>query len=247
MDESIDQVIDELTAIVEWSRQHDSRLGYFPALYRKVTIQVQDQIHAGVFDNNERMERLDVIFANRYLDAFRQHQTGIAPTQSWQAAFAAASEWRPTVIQHLLLGMNAHINLDLGIAAATVAPGPQLPQLRADFTRINQLLAGLVDDVQRELGEVWPPLRVLLHFVRRSDDLIVNFSMARARDTAWSLAEALAQSDPDSWSAQIEKQDQKIARFAGLIRRPGITLSTALLAIRTGERGSNAHIVGILE
>lgn len=247
MSESIDQVIDELTAIIEWSRQHDSCLGYFPALYRKVTIQVRDQVHAGAFDDNARMARLDVIFANRYLEAFRQHQAGVAPTQSWQAAFTAASEWRPTVIQHLLLGMNAHINLDLGIAAATVARGSQLPLLHADFTRINQLLAGLVDDVQRELGEVWPPLRVLLHFVRRSDDLVVNFSMARARDTAWSLAKTLARSDPDSWPAQIEKQDRQIARFAGVIRRPGITLSTALLAIRMGERGSNAHIVGILE
>jgi len=35
---SIDEVITQLTAIIEWSKQNDSRIGYFAALYRKVTI-----------------------------------------------------------------------------------------------------------------------------------------------------------------------------------------------------------------
>ncbi|MDO9311643.1 MAG: DUF5995 family protein [Nitrosomonas sp.] len=38
---SIDEVIAQLTAIIEWSKQNDSRIGYFVALYRKVTIQVK--------------------------------------------------------------------------------------------------------------------------------------------------------------------------------------------------------------
>jgi len=38
---SIDEVITQLTAIIEWSKQNDSRIGYFAALYRKVTIQVK--------------------------------------------------------------------------------------------------------------------------------------------------------------------------------------------------------------
>lgn len=38
---SIDEVIAQLSAIVEWSKQNNSRMGYFAALYRKVTIQVK--------------------------------------------------------------------------------------------------------------------------------------------------------------------------------------------------------------
>jgi hypothetical protein len=41
----------------------------------------------------------------------------------------------PRVVQHVLLGMNAHINLDLGVAAAEVAPGPAIAGLRGDFDR----------------------------------------------------------------------------------------------------------------
>lgn len=247
MAETIGQVIDELTAIITWSIQHDSRLGYFPALYRKVTVRLRDQIAASAFDDNARMQRLGVIFANRYLDAVQRWQTGATPTQSWHTAFVAASAWRPTVIQHLLLGMNAHINLDLGVAAAMVAPGPALPSLRGDFNRINEILADLVDDVQRDLSEVWPPLRILLQLIRRSDDLIVNFSMTRARDAAWSFAEQLNRNDSDSWSAHITARDRTVARFANAVSHPGYVLSTALLAIRAGERDSNAHIISLLE
>ena len=38
---SIDEVITQLTAIIEWSKQNDSCIGYFAALYRRVTIQVK--------------------------------------------------------------------------------------------------------------------------------------------------------------------------------------------------------------
>ena len=47
----------------------------------------------------------------------------------------------PVILQHLLLGINAHINLDLGIAAVETSPGNQLAPLKNDFDMINKLLA----------------------------------------------------------------------------------------------------------
>ena len=49
--------------------------------------------------------------------------------QCWSVAFHAAHRRPPIIFQHLLLGMNAHINLDLGIACAEVAPGPAIDDL----------------------------------------------------------------------------------------------------------------------
>ena len=100
-------------------------MGYFPALYRKVTVEVKRGIEERVFDDGPRMERLDVVFAKRYLDAFDAYMEGGAPTRAWVLAFETTGQWWPIVLQHLLLGMNAHINLDLGIAAARVSPGSQ--------------------------------------------------------------------------------------------------------------------------
>ena len=108
---TIDQVIQQLDNIIDWSIKSNSRLGYFAALYRKVTLKVRAGISDGYFENGQRMERLDVIFANRYLEAFEQKQKNITPSRSWQLAFDASNHWWPIVLQHLLLAMNAHINL----------------------------------------------------------------------------------------------------------------------------------------
>ena len=64
----IDGVIQQLDVIIDWAHRHKSRLGYFAALYRKVTLKVKEGISEGFFEDGERMERLDVVFANRYLD-----------------------------------------------------------------------------------------------------------------------------------------------------------------------------------
>ncbi len=67
---SISEVIDQLNQIIILARQNSDRAGYFAALYKKVTMAVSDRIKENYFDDNERMEKLDVVFANRYLDAW---------------------------------------------------------------------------------------------------------------------------------------------------------------------------------
>lgn len=160
--QTIDEVIQRLTRIVEDAKAKELRLGYFAVLYREVTISVKDHIEkGGYFDDNARMEKFDVNFANRYLTAYDQMQSGLKPTRCWDFAFQVTQQWWPITLQHLLLGINAHINLDLGIAALETV-GPQgLPPLRGDFDRINALLADLVGDVEEKLAAVWPPLRWL--------------------------------------------------------------------------------------
>jgi len=63
---TIDEVIDQLDDIIALSIREQNRLGYFAALYRKVTAKVKEGIAEGRFDNGPRMERFDVTFANRY-------------------------------------------------------------------------------------------------------------------------------------------------------------------------------------
>ena len=86
-----------------------------------------------MFDDGERMERLDVIFANFYIDAFEQYQNNQVITRSWKFAFETSERWWPIVLQHLLLGMNAHINLDLGVAAARTSPGDAIQELENEL------------------------------------------------------------------------------------------------------------------
>ena len=78
---TIDEVIERLGAIIEESVRTESRLGYFASLYNRVTITVRDGVKTGRFEDNARMERLDVLFANRYLDAYDAYRRGEPPTR----------------------------------------------------------------------------------------------------------------------------------------------------------------------
>lgn len=243
---SIDEVITRLDQVVSWSREARSRAGYFAALYRKVTIEVREGIARGTFDDGRRMERLDVIFANRYLDALARYWAGEGVSRSWLLAFETAGQWWPIVLQHLLLGINAHINLDLGIAAAETSPGMALAGLKRDFDRINETLASLVDGVQTELGQVWPLLRLLDWVGGRTDEQVIHFSIARARDAAWAVAQELAVAAPDQRAAIIDRIDTTITGLGRLLRHPGPLASAVIRMIRVAELRSVPRIIEIL-
>jgi Family of unknown function (DUF5995) len=243
---TIDQVIERLDDIVDRTKRQKSRLGYFGALYRKVTLKVKAGIREGYFEDGGRMERLDVIFANRYLEAFEQNQKNIPPARSWQLAFEASKRWWPIVLQHLLLGMNAHINLDLGIAAARTSPGEAVHGLKNDFNKINEILAALVDGVEQELAQVWPVLGLLDYAAGRTDEVLINFNMQKARDQAWKVAEKLAPLDPAKQMSAINDLDGKIAVFGRVIRHPGFVIGTVNKIIRLRERGTIPQIIDLL-
>ena len=243
---TIDEVIDHLTDIIDRARREESRLGFFPALYRKVTTKVKEGIASGRFEDGPRMERLDVIFANRYLDALERFREGERPSECWLVAFQAASRWRLLFFQHLLLGINAHINFDLGIAAAQTSPGEQLLSLKRDFDEINTILAGLVAQVQNEIDELSPWLGILDHIGGRTDEAIVKFSINKARDAAWGVAQRLAPLSPDQWDPELDKLDGEVATLGCLVRNPGWFLNLGLLAIRLRESNDVPRIIDVL-
>jgi hypothetical protein len=108
---TLDEVITRLHTIIQKCTQRSSRMGYFACVYRKITVAIKDTINKGVFEDGPRMEKLDVFFANRCLNAYEQYVAGQKPTASWQTAFDAAATEKLTVLQHLLLGItNPHHN-----------------------------------------------------------------------------------------------------------------------------------------
>lgn len=81
-----------------------------------VTQRVAHGIEKREFNDNPRMEKLDVFFAKRYIDAFYGWQKKEKITHSWQVPFDAADNRSTIVLQQILLGITAHINLDLGLS-----------------------------------------------------------------------------------------------------------------------------------
>ena len=117
---TLDPVVSALDSVIEWSIAASSRLGYFAALYKRITIAVRTAVNNGAFQDGPRMERFDASFAGRYFDAlngyFHPNQFP-RPTRSWQKTFDAADRVDLIILQHMLGGVNAHIELDLEITA----------------------------------------------------------------------------------------------------------------------------------
>ena len=244
----IDHLIEILDEIIAIEQTANSPLGYFPALYRKVTIEVRDKIRDDYFDDGPRMEQLDVGFANRYLKAYYDYKAGKPTTASWAIAFEATEDFWPIVLQHLFLGMNAHISLDLGITASEISSGDKIDSLQDDFNKINEILASLVDDVQRELGKIWPFLRIIDWLAGRLDEAVADFSIDIARDAAWDVAKDLAvDQNPVSREEYIAKLDQKVSRFGGKLYKPGIILGLLAKIIRLMELGNVSERIEILK
>lgn len=189
---TIEEVIARLEGIIEECIATRSRLGYFAALYNRVTLAVREGIRQGAFDDGPRMERLDVTFANRYLTAYGQYRSGELPSRAWLKAFEAAENPDLVVLQHLLIGMNAHINLDLAVAAVRTSPGTQLAPLQPDFDRINTVLAKLTPVVEQEIDQESPFFKKLTQFAPALELKAVGFAMDEAREAAWSFAQKLA-------------------------------------------------------
>lgn len=243
---TIDGVIEQLELIIEDSIAKKSRMGYFAALYKRVTVSVKNRIEEGYFDDNPRMERLDVIFANRYLLAYHQYQNGEKCSVSWQIAFNATKWWSPLVIQHLFVGMNAHISLDLGIAAAEVQP-TDIESLHDDFNKINEVLGALVNEVEDELASIFWLLKPIDFFLGGVDEKIAKFAMDIARDAAWQVAVYYSNIHTDEGKATyIKTRDKEVSKFGLKVIRPGGLIGFLIRILRPLERGGIVYKIKAL-
>jgi Family of unknown function (DUF5995) len=243
--ETISDVLDALDAIVADAMDEASRVGYFAAIYRKMTAKIAEGIETGFFDDGERMERLGVVFADRYLQAYYAYRAGGSTTRSWARAFEATTSARPIILQHVLVGINAHINLDLGIAAAEIAPGDALPDLRLDFDRDNEIISTLMGEVARDIAVVSPWIGLLDRLGGRHDDEIIRFSIEAARSAAWRFAVELAPLAREHWGGPIGARDASVARLGGVVLSPGL-LSLGLLLIRVRESTDVRQVIEVL-
>lgn len=243
---NVNDVLEMLDTIIADATAAGDRLGYFAALYRQVTLEVRKGIQQGFFDDGPRMDRLDATFANRYFAAHDAWKTGGEITRSWKVAFAAMENPASIILQDLLVGINAHINLDLGIAAAEVCPGADIQGLQGDFFKINQILANLVQPVERVIGRFSPLIGLLERVGGKDAAEVLNFSMTAARDDAWRHAVMLAHLPTAFWPMTIEALDGKVAFLGRLIANPVGIVDKAVDLIKMAESDDVPAIIDAL-
>ncbi|MEO1448227.1 MAG: DUF5995 family protein [Bacteroidota bacterium] len=221
--ENIQEVLAQLDANIDQALESKGAAwGIFPALYRRVTQAVADGIEAGDFEDGARMNQLDTIFANRYLEAFVLWQKNKPTSKVWEIAFQAATDTRRRPLMHVLLGMNAHIVLDLGLATAATAHYYQIPieALKSDFMAINDLLQKRVDQIQEILATIQPEIGWLDKWGRRWDEWLAKRLLGATRRYAWELACQSFLTSPEHLPALELKADQRAVKLSKLMLNP---------------------------
>jgi len=244
---TINEVIEQLEEIITSAIHTNNRLGYFAALYHKVTVRVKEGILNNEFEDGARMEKLDVIFANRYLEAVTQYKTNQRPSGSWLTAFEGTKKASVLVLQQLLLGMNAHINLDLGIAAVETAGDHDIELIRKDFNAINNILGSLTGEVISEINRISPFLSLLGLNAGNDQSILIQFSISNARDGAWSFAEELSGKKGAEYTACIAARDTNIRKLAaGLLKPAGKLIRFTVWVIHLFEWKNPRKIIETL-
>lgn len=158
----------------------------FIATYRRTTEAVGRSIDDGGFEDPAWVAKWDAAFADLFFVAHDADLGGNPPPLPWRLAFRPQHDLN--VLQHLLLGMNAHINFDLPQALLAVISDedfsdPVVIDLRRrDHERIDRILADRVAAEDGELGGPRRPLDRLLTPLNRASS---RQFLREARQKVW--------------------------------------------------------------
>ncbi len=244
---TIRQVLEQLDAIIEESITTNSRMGLFAFIYRRTTAEIASEIALGNFEDNQRLEVLDVAFANLYLDAYNAYKNDQPLSDCWAFAFDQADE-PLTILQHILFGMNAHINLDLAVSTALTMSGQNLLDIENDFNKVNDILFQITDELQERLSRVSPLMFILDWLGKTKDEKIIDFSMRKAREQSWNSANLLWSLGDNHDNNAVDEIDQLVLKLSERIKSPKTrTLRFILKIMRKFETKKLGAIISKLK
>ncbi len=245
---TIDGVLSTLDEIIEEHISDGNFLGIFAYVYRRTTAEIKQAILDGAFEDNPRMERFDVHFANFYIQAYWDFKAGKAASKAWELSFDN-KDAPITIMQHLILGMNAHIHLDLGVAAATFPSGTSIESTKVDFMKVNDILKRLTNEMQGKISKVSPLLFVLDWLGKEKDEQVAGFSIVKARDFAWNNAVRLFNTkNENDRLIGIQELDQKVTAIGRIVAHPpGRILKWLVSFVRLFEEKDIGVLIGRLK
>jgi len=242
--QTIEEVIAHLDSIIDRSVEENNCFGIFAYVYRRTTVGIKSGIQRGRFENPGRMETFDVVFANLYLDAYQAFREDRDPGLSWLACFESADK-SLSILQHVLMGMNAHISFDLGVAAARVTGDKPIYDLQEDFNRVNDILKELIDEMQDSIGSVSWLFKLLDRLWGNVDEKMIDFGIREFREHAWKIAVQLAEAGSETEKQRLlKKYDERTAAMNKAIQHPrNIFIRMAWWVIRLFEEKDVGKII----
>jgi hypothetical protein len=220
------------TRIAELREAGDDRR-IFLSVYATMTGAIHLGVRDGRFMDPAWTAELTARFAGLYFDAEQAWEQ--APSRcpkAWRAAFAAAGQPRISVIEHALLGINAHIVYDLPFAVSGTMrsvgdvvdgrlQGDTLARRRHDYEVVNHILAETILDAQAVLAAESGFSRVLDRVALRFDEYAAEALLRASRTQGWHNALALAVARDDHEHEAVRQHLDRVA--CGYVQRLDVT------------------------
>jgi hypothetical protein len=224
-------------ALEEELRAANDRRAIFVGAYLTITSAMDEAIEAGEFRDGPWVQSYLVNFAQLYMEAFRAFEQGDlehVPT-AWRVAFELSANGEGLAIQHLLLGVNAHINHDLAIALMRSGIDPDRPMRYDDHTGVNEVLKRTANTLQEHVERLYSPaLRILDEIFGQWDEEFSCLMVDRARESAWAhCLDLVGCTCEDDEAAVMRRIDEHAGALAHLIATPHASPINLIRAVRT--------------
>lgn len=179
-----------------WEQEADLRFAFLKC-YGMMTDNMISALNQHRFVDSDWVHVLIEHFADYYfraLDSFTQQEA--SSPRVWQITFRAAQLSDLQLVQHLLLGVNAHINYDLVFAVVDLLT-PEWKELspttRAgryqDYCLVNEIIGHTIDEVQDEILEHDSQVMKYLDMAFINfDEWLISRVITNWRDQVWNLA-----------------------------------------------------------
>lgn len=193
-------LLDRMDLLIDGWRQADDSRGIFLECYAAMTRNMIHAVAEGEFEDGPWVTVLLHRFADYYFAALDRHEAGAPETPAvWTLTFDAATRPRTHVLQHLVLGVNAHINYDLVFVLDELLreEWAELPrELRAsrqrDHRHVNEVICRTIDLVQDGILERHSPrMNVIDVGFGRLDEWLLGRLIRNWREEVWQNATAL--------------------------------------------------------
>ena len=216
-------VVDKMMETVKKFEANKDNRTIFLHCYSMMTANMLLAIEQNKFHDTQWVNQLLNRFADYYFKALSCYDCGEETPTVWKEVHKAAASKKLHVIQHLLLGVNSHINYDLVLTLYDML-SPEWADLSdemrvkryQDHCLVNLIIGETIDKVQDEVVEKYSPsMDVIDKLMGRLDEFLLLKLITAWRDKVWDHTQELlvleSEAERTKYILELEKKVLKKA------------------------------------